>query len=100
MLGPKTAEQVQDEYPVAELDCIAVKGKKLGVKIFTIAPETELHREFLEFYYSGNWYQALKSIPYCQNACPELFNYYEAMKERLEEGKPEDWDGTYRATSK
>ena len=48
----------------------------------------------------GNWYQALKSIPYCQNACPELFNYYEAMKERLEEGKPEDWDGTYRATSK
>jgi hypothetical protein len=30
----------------------------------------------------------------------EMKKYYEAMIERMEEGKPEDWDGTYRATSK
>jgi hypothetical protein len=30
----------------------------------------------------------------------ELKKYYEAMIDRMKEGKPEDWDGTYRATSK
>jgi len=100
VLGPKTAEQVKDEYGVVELDCIAVKGKKMGVKIFTLGVETELHREFLEFYYKGDWDQAIKSIPYCKNACPELTAYYDAMLERLLEGKPQKWDGTFRATSK
>jgi hypothetical protein len=26
--------------------------------------------------------------------------YYENMIERLQEGKPDNWDGTFRATSK
>jgi adenylate cyclase len=100
VLGPQTANQVSDTYSIFELDCIAVKGKKEGVKIFTLATETELHREFLERYYAGNWDDAIKSIYYCKNASPEMIPYYDAMLERLLEGKPENWDGTYRATSK
>lgn len=100
VLGANTAEQVKDEFSVFELDCIAVKGKKVGVKIYTIALETELHREFLERYYAGDWDEAIRLIPYCKNVSPEMIPYYDAMLERLQDGKPETWDGVYRATSK
>jgi adenylate cyclase len=100
VLGPETANQVSDTCSIFELDCIAVKGKKEGVKIFTLATETELHREFLERYYAGNWDDAIRSIYYCKNASPEMIPYYDAMLERLQEGKPTNWDGTYRATTK
>jgi adenylate cyclase len=100
VLGPQTANQVSDSYSIFELDCIAVKGKKEGVKIYTLATETELHREFLERYYAGNWDDAIRSIYYCKNASPEMIPYYDAMLERLQEGKPANWDGTFRATSK
>ena len=100
VLGPETAKQVSDVYSIFELDCIAVKGKKEGVKIFTLAEETEQHKQFLEYYYRGQWYKAKAIIPLCKNATPEMTAYYDAMEERLEGGTPPNWDGTYRATSK
>lgn len=101
VLGTLTAEQVKDEYEIFELDCIAVKGKKLGVKIFTLAHETEQHRQFLDYYYSGDWMKARDVIDLCINASPEMSAYYDAMRERIGDGvAPKDWDGTYRATSK
>jgi adenylate cyclase len=100
VLGPDTARQVEDEYPVVELDCIAVKGKKEGVKIFTLGAPNELHDQWLQNYYDGKWDKALKLVPQLKNVSPELSQYYDNMAERLQEGKPSDWDGTYRATSK
>jgi adenylate cyclase len=100
ILGPRTAALVRDAYEVAELDCIAVKGKTEGVKIYTLAAETELHREFIKLYYAGEWKKAQALIPGCKQACPTLEAYYGAMDERLAAGKPSDWMGTYKATSK
>ena len=100
VLGPLTAEQVKDEYPVVELDCIAVKGKKEGVKIYTLAQPNELHDVWLDLYYRGQWMKAMALIPQLKNVTPELAHYYDNMNERLAEGVPSDWDGTYRATSK
>ena len=100
VLGALTAEQVKDEYPVVELDCIAVKGKKQGVKIYTIAPDNELHRVWLDYYYRGQWHKAMALIGQLKNVTPELSQYYDNMAERLAQGTPIDWDGTYRATSK
>jgi len=100
VLGSRTAELVKDEYSITELDCIAVKGKKEGVKIFTLAPDNELHQQWLELYYKGEWKKALILIPQLKNVTPELEHYYDNMAERLNEGVPSDWDGTYRATSK
>jgi adenylate cyclase len=100
ILGPKTAELVKDEYSVVELDCIAVKGKKEGVKIYTLAPDNELHQQWLDLYYRGQWNKALLLIEQLINVTPELQHYYENMSERLKEGVPSNWDGTYRATSK
>lgn len=100
ILGELTAEQVKDEYPVVELDCIAVKGKTKGVKIYTLAPDNELHQKWLDLYYRGQWTKALILIEQLKNVTPELEHYYDNMSERLKEGVPSNWDGTYRATSK
>jgi adenylate cyclase len=100
ILGERTVHLVADEYPVVELDCIAVKGKKQGVKIYTLAPPNELHDQWLDLYYRGQWMKAQFLIPQLKNVTPELTQYYDNMNERLKEGVPSDWDGTFRATSK
>jgi hypothetical protein len=51
-------------------------------------------------YYAGEWKQAQALIPGCKQVCPELEAYYGAMDQRLSAGKPSDWMGTYKATSK
>jgi adenylate cyclase len=100
ILGPHTAEAVASKYSVVELDCIAVKGKKEGVKIYTLAPDMAQHQQFLDLYYAGQWKKAAALIPLCKNATPELEHYYDAMAERLSQGCPATWNGTYVATSK
>ena len=100
VLGPLTAERVKDEYPVIELDCIAVKGKKIGVRIYTLGDETIEHKNFLEDYYNGDWIDAIETLKILIKKKTPLQQYYVNMLERLEEGKPENWNGTYVATSK
>jgi adenylate cyclase len=100
IIGPRTAELVKDEIPVVELDCIAVKGKTIGLKIYTPELETEEHKQFLDLYYRGQWLKAQILIQSCVNANPRLTEYYHKMEERLKEGVPGNWNGTYYATSK
>ena len=103
VLGARTAELVKDEYKVAELDCIAVKGKNIGVKIYTVLTSNMAmwkHQTFLDAYYAGDWKQAIELLENLIEEKNELQHYYENMLERLKEGKPKNWDGTYRATSK
>jgi adenylate cyclase len=100
IIGPRTAELVRDEIPVMELDCIAVKGKTIGLKIYTPEVETEIHRQFLDLYYRGQWAKAQLLIPGCIQANPAMEKYYEAMADRLAQGVPSNWDGVYHATSK
>jgi adenylate cyclase len=101
VLGSRTAELVKDEYPVIELDCIAVKGKKEGVKIYTLFDGVKWkHGEYLDAYYKGDWKKALVFAKNLAEENTELKHYYENMIVRLKEGVPSDWDGTYRATSK
>lgn len=102
ILGPQTAEQVKDTYEIIELDNIAVKGKTEGVKIYTLGHTIEsIHQEFLKEYYQGNWKRAhlhARKLTIADEVT--IKHYYELMIERLEEGKPDDWNGTYKATSK
>jgi len=100
VLGEETAKQVDNKIDVFELDCIAVKGKTIGVRIYTVGTETEHHRQFLEAYYAGDWDEALKRLDDAMEFHPEFHNYYVMMKKRLDAGKPVDWDGTFRATTK
>ena len=100
VLGPETAKQVKGKIDVFELDCIAVKGKKIGVKIYTVAKESEHHRQFLESYYGGDWKEALNRLDTAKKFHEDMTDYYSNMKARIQAGKPKDWDGTYKATSK
>jgi adenylate cyclase len=100
VLGPETARRVKDKINVFELDCIAVKGKTIGVKIYTVAKESEHHRQFLESYYSGDWTEALKRLEIAKEFHEDMAEYYANMKARIESGKPKDWDGTFKATTK
>jgi adenylate cyclase len=100
VVGPHTAELVKDTYPMWELDNIAVKGKTEPLRIFTVAQETEQHRQFIELYYSGQWKKSLSLLPLCKNASPAMEKYYDAMEQRLLGGCPKDWAGYYVATTK
>ena len=100
IIGPHTAELVRDEIPVMELDCIAVKGKTIGLKIYTPEYSTPEHEQFLDLYYRGQWLKALAVISNCIKANPNMEKYYAAMADRLAEGVPSNWSGTYHATSK
>jgi adenylate cyclase len=102
IIGPGTAQAVASTYPVIELDCIAVKGKTQGVKIYTIGQTVDyMHEEYLKEYYRGNWKKAITwAQKLVNNDEVTVKHYYELMIERMEEGVPANWDGTYRATSK
>jgi adenylate cyclase len=100
VLGPRTAEQIRDEIAVFELDCIAVKGKTVGVKIYTVGREHDSHRKFLDAYYAGDWDKALSLLSFARGAHIDMKQYYDNMQARLESGVPSDWTGTYKATNK
>ena len=100
IVGPDTVAQAKDDFDWWELDNIAVKGKELPLRIYTVHKETSEHREWLEDYYAGRWDRCIANYRACQSAAPDMSQYYDKMIERLAQGKPVDWDGIYRATSK
>jgi adenylate cyclase len=115
VLGTKTAEYVKDEYFVLELDCIAVKGKKEGVNIFTVLDDKNMtgtwhtskihHNRMLELYRSKEFERAIgmcETLIGCFDG--EMDHYYEAWMDRCREMAkmklPANWDGVHRANSK
>jgi adenylate cyclase len=116
VLGSLTAMQISDTYFTLELDCIAVKGKKEGVNIFTVL-ETDVntmaeylmtrehHDLMLDYYREQKWDKALEQINQLMGEFDgHMDHYYEMMIERIGELRettlPSDWDGVFRATSK
>jgi adenylate cyclase len=113
ILGQNTIEGIEDVFNFVELDKIAVKGKKEGVRIYTILSDVGLashggsakhHNTFLTLYRAQRWDDALKLLELNKITYPELCGYYEMMEDRidhLKEDEPgEDWDTIFRATSK
>ena len=116
VLGPKTAEAVRDHYFVLELDCLAVKGKKEGVNIFTVLaadpgvmPEylsaREHHDLALQCYRQQKWHTAEKYFTELRTEFDgRMSAYYDMMLERIAEYQldpPGDlWDGVFRTNSK
>ena len=112
-----TEKRVNDEYFTLHLDCIAVKGKSIGVNIYTVFynPDAtvaadwilarERHNEMLALYRAQKWD---KAIALCKELTGEfdgrMDHYYEIWIERIADMRtrdlPKDWDGTYHATSK
>ena len=117
IISESTEKRVSDIYFTIPLDCIAVKGKTVGVNIFTVfymPDETvteawhsarEHHELMLQYYREQQWD---KAITLCQELVGSFDSnmdyYYEKWIERIADMRtrdlPADWDGTYRATSK
>ena len=113
IIGPLTYQKIQTSYNCFELDCIAVKGKKEGVRIYTVLQYPGKinylsvlagHTAFLTDYRNQRWDKAISHAKELMVQNNELKKYYEAMIERIEELKKDppgaDWDGVFRATSK
>ena len=118
VLGEETAENMEKDFAMLELDKIAVKGKEEAVSIYTTLGQYEIiehtmnwvigvkqHEKFMFFYRSQNWDIALKfAVDLRDEFNGTLSKYYDMMRERIIELKssdlPSDWDGIYRATSK
>lgn len=117
IISESTQARVGDAYFTIPLDCIAVKGKSIGVNIFTVfynPDETvaeewhsarKQHELMLQYYREQRWD---KAIAMCQELTGKFYgnmdDYYALWIERIAEMRsrdlPKDWDGTYRATSK
>jgi len=102
IIGPKTAEYCKDDFPVVWLDNIAVKGKTIGLDIYTVGKTVPyMHEEFKKEYLRGAWGKAIVwAKKMVNNDDVNIQHYYELMIERMEQGVPANWDGTYHATSK
>ena len=100
IIGPDTVAATKKDFNYIELDNIAVKGKEEPLRIYTLGKSCVAHTTFLKNYYAGNWTTCIRDIAETKQACPHMTEYYDKMTERMKQGKPTDWDGIYRATSK
>jgi adenylate cyclase len=102
IIGPDTAKEVKDDFELVWLDKIAVKGKAVGLDIYTVGHTIAyMHEEYRKEYTRGDWKAAIKwAKKLINNDEVTVKHYYELMIERMEGGVPANWDGTYHATSK
>ena len=116
IIGPDTYQEVKQDFLCLELDCIAVKGKAVGLNIYTplhtdagamveYMLAKEAHDDMIKLYRAQKFSAA---IDLCNQLTGEfdgqMDHYYELWIQRCDEMKkaklPKDWDGVYRATSK
>ena len=117
IISESTEKRVNDQYFTLPLDCIAVKGKTIGVNIFTVfymPDETvkvkwhtarDMHNGMLTYYKQQKWDDAIELCKTLAGSFDgNMDHYYELWIERIADMRSRklaaDWDGTYRATSK
>jgi adenylate cyclase len=117
IISESTEKRVNDQYFTLPLDCIAVKGKTIGVNIFTVfymPDETvavkwntarDMHNGMLTYYKQQKWDDAIELCKTLTGSFDgNMDHYYELWIERIADMRSRklaaDWDGTYKATSK
>jgi adenylate cyclase len=116
IIGPNTNEIVKDEIFTLELDNIAVKGKTVGLRIYTPLHTDGVdissyqaarlnHNMMLQSYRDQKFDQAIEMSKRLMGSFDgQMYHSYELWIERCEDMKnvklPKDWDGIFRATSK
>ena len=115
VIGEATAAQAGD-FPMIELDLIAVKGKTEPVRIFTLLGDRsrlasrefqelrDRHGRMLTAYRTRDWGSARALLADCRASAPELGSLYDLYRARIDafEASPPgpDWQGVYIAESK
>jgi adenylate cyclase len=113
LVGGATVERCKDEFFFLKIDDLAVKGKTIGISIYTVLDDVTdayrvaavKHDEMHRLYRAQKFSDAIKM---CESLKGEfdskMDKYYDMWIERCEfqltQKLPKDWDGIFIATSK
>ena len=113
LVGENTYKETKDEFFYLKIDDLAVKGKSVGITIYTVLDDVKkdyhtskkLHDQMHESYQSQNFDEA---IYHCERLKKhfegKMKDYYSMWIERCEYMKtqdlPKDWNGVFIATTK
>jgi|TARA_B110000483_G_scaffold80954_1_gene100673 adenylate cyclase len=113
LVGGATVEQCDNEFFFLKVDDLAVKGKTIGITMYTVLDDVKKHYEASKRRHNEmhNMYLTQKfseAIEMCEKLKPQfegkLVGYYDMWIERCEFMKtqplPKDWDGIFIATTK
>ena len=113
IVGPTTYKATKNDFFYLKLDDLAVKGKTVGLEIYTVFDDIKthykkskkMHNIMHKHYRAQEFDDAISMCRTLQNHFDERMNgYYEMWIERCEFMKtqklPKDWDGIFVATTK
>jgi len=111
LVGENTYKETKDDFFYLKVDDLAVKGKTVGIRIYTVIDshcdkKSQENHELMHSFYTAQNFD--KCIRMCQNLKGEfggqLDKYYDMWIERCEYMKtqklPKDWNGVFIATTK
>jgi len=113
LVGDATYQQTKSDFFYLKIDDLAVKGKSVGVGIWTVLDQKRpawrvaqrKHEEMYEHYQAQRFDDAIASCKLLYNHFDgKMSGYYDMWIERCEFQKtqtlPQDWNGVFIATSK
>ena len=113
LIGENTYERTKDDFFYLKIDDLAVKGKTVGIGIWTVLDEVKpawrtakrKHEEMHELYRSQKFDEAIATCTLLHNHFDgKMSGYYDMWIERCEFMKtqelPTDWNGVFIATTK
>ena len=113
LVGDATYQQTKDDFFYLKIDDLAVKGKTVGITIWTVLDDIKpawrtaqrKHQQMHDAYLKQDFDEAIKLCNLLHNHFDgRMSDYYDMWIERCEFQKtqdlPKDWNGVFIATSK
>jgi len=113
LIGENTYEQTKDNFFYLKIDDLQVKGKSVGLSIYTVLDDTTpgwrsaqiKHEQMHDAYRKQDFDEAIRICKMLYTSFDhKMEKYYDMWIERCEYMKtqnlPEDWNGVFVATSK
>ena len=119
LVGETTYDATKDDFFYLKIDELAVKGKSVGIRIYTVLDlkdskghnkSKDTHDEMHKAYRSQQFDKAIEMCQWLKSSYPkgafdgQMNNYYDMWIERCEYMKtqdlPKDWNGVFIATTK
>lgn len=115
LVGENTYDATKDSFFYLKVDELAVKGKSVGIRIYTVLPKPTsitkytiaqgLHNEMHEDYRNQKFKQAITKCKKLKGEFDgQVDKYYDMWIERCEymqtQELPKDWNGVFIATTK
>ena len=110
IIGPETVSRTKNEFFYLKLDDLAVKGKSIGLDIYTVLDKSypnakKTHDEMHDLYKKQKFKDAIRLCNKLQGEFDsQMDKYYDMWIERCEymstQNLPKDWNGVFVATTK